>query len=298
MFRHLFQGRFDAYGTNEGGCDRTPHGGEDEYARRILGHLMGTELIGVYPLKPDSTVHWGCVDLDGGTTDVTHARNLRAVLEQLGITAWIETSRSKGYHVWVFATEAVPATTMRNALLAACNIVDCPTDEVNPKQTDGAAGFGNYVRLPYGAAMTHGGSTWSNRQMMHGPDDTVRLLSWFVEEATAARATPDTLEAVAALYVPPPPKRSVVADGPSGPFQRAWVKQMGRPTYLAFTYGPREGHDRSSSLARLVHMLREDGFTAQQALAALYDADARWGKHHERGDQDEYLPQLINRIYG
>jgi hypothetical protein len=58
-FMELFQGRTDAYGTWEGGSIKEPTNYKS-FAR----HLYDEELIGIYPLKDDSTVRWGCSDID------------------------------------------------------------------------------------------------------------------------------------------------------------------------------------------------------------------------------------------
>ena len=59
--------------------------------------------------------------------------------------------------MWVFFQEAMPATDVRNGLLAACEIVEAPAKEVNPKQTElTGKGWGNGVRLPYPAGRQTG----------------------------------------------------------------------------------------------------------------------------------------------
>lgn len=172
-FANLFQGRTDAVGTEAGGCIRLP--GEWAVQRAIDLHLGhgGKDAIGIYPMRlfpmakatgsgefvraEDATneaewrVHWGCIDFDEGEEiSLVHARNVRTALQQLGLTSWIERSRSKGFHVWLFADEWVPARTMRRALLAACQLVDAPTKEINPKQEElNDDQLGNYVRLSH-----------------------------------------------------------------------------------------------------------------------------------------------------
>ena len=133
-FGFLFRGRLDVYGTEEGGADRDD---TESYSTRIQNHLLGVRPMGVYPMvdHPNDgwVVTWGCVDFDeGDLPSWVHAVNLQAVLHTFGITAWIERSRSKGYHVWVFLKGWTEAALVRRALLAACQIVDAPTKEINP----------------------------------------------------------------------------------------------------------------------------------------------------------------------
>ena len=130
----LFRGRGDVYGTDSGGCAKLPLN-RGTFER----HLNGSERIGVYPIVPingQASVVWGCSDFDLGLEQSLHqARQLHDALKAGGVTSWIECSRSKGYHVWVFATEPVSAEIMRNMLLAAHQVAEVPATEVNPKQT-------------------------------------------------------------------------------------------------------------------------------------------------------------------
>jgi hypothetical protein len=102
----LFRGRGDVYGTDSGGCAKLPLN-RGTFER----HLNGSERIGVYPIVPingQASVVWGCSDFDLGLEQSLYqARQLHDALQAGGVTSWIERSRSKGYHVWVFATEPV-----------------------------------------------------------------------------------------------------------------------------------------------------------------------------------------------
>ena len=159
-FAQLFRGRLDAYGvaTDQPYADKvdppwsTHAMAWAHYLDRIDAHLAGDAPMGVYPLQGDLTVWWGCTDLDGGESDLVHALDIQTMFAAMGITAWVERSRSKGQHVWVFAEEPIPAEVMRNAFLAVHQRLEVPAKEVNPKQVnlDGLQrGLGNFVRLPY-----------------------------------------------------------------------------------------------------------------------------------------------------
>ena len=127
-FRLLFMGSQEAIGTEDGGCVRL---GDDMtsrlYDEAFTLHLEGDNPIGAYPifLTGDGwRVSWGCVDFDEGDFDSwIHAQNLRNILDRYSIRAWVERSRSKGYHVWVFGAATVSAETMRHALFYACELV-------------------------------------------------------------------------------------------------------------------------------------------------------------------------------
>ena len=138
-FMILFAGREDCHGSDTGACVRTP----PPYA----AHLYGNEPIGVYPLCSNGQASWGCIDID--EDNLVLAESIRFELMRLGCVPYIESSRSKGWHVWWFYGTPVPGWVPRGIGLMACEALGV-TLEVNPKQF---ALFedqvGNYVRLPY-----------------------------------------------------------------------------------------------------------------------------------------------------
>jgi len=304
QFAALFRGRVDAYGTDQGGCDKVadaPLGLASEYRRRVTLHLWGQTPMGTYPLMDDGTVWWGCTDLDY-VDDPTDALNLATLLRTAGVNGWVEVSRSKGFHVWTFAVEPVPAATMRNALLAVHQMLDIRATEVNPKQTslDGLKGFGNYVRLPYPGALMYNGCTENGRQMVYNPDHGDKLLvavDTFVEWAHDARSPLAAYEKLANLYVPPPPPKTVTIDDVASDAEIV-AKKLSKDGYLAFRYGPKDGYDRSDSLARLGHLCLQSNLTASEAFVVLRDADRRWGKFFDRPDCDDQLMKLVTNAYG
>lgn len=215
MFANLFAGRTDAYGTEYGGCEWAQSERHvAEYITRVADHLDGVRPLGVYPAYPgpESVLlcWWGCVDLDEGEDSLDDAMNLINLLHQFNIIGWLERSRSKGYHVWVFAEAPVTAETMRNALLAACQMVDAPDREVFPKQTSLAPGkVGNYVRLPYpGALAKREQPLPTERQIVLNEQDlSPYIVGDFLDAAEATRSTPNELDELAKLYQPPAPQR-------------------------------------------------------------------------------------------
>lgn len=177
-FATLFEGSKDAYGTEAGGCFRPDPGNPmHSWQNFVHAHLAGANPVGVYPmlrrkslyLGLDGPQEWewvvgfGCVDLDHSKPGAPYASPddahgaavaLQSVLAALDICSWIERTRSDGRHVWVFAATPVSAATMRNALVAACDIAQVSTKEVNPKQTYlEPEQVGNYIRGMYPGAL-------------------------------------------------------------------------------------------------------------------------------------------------
>lgn len=317
----LFRGRTDGYGTDLGGCDKvalpehymTQAEERDirlaEYRRRMTAHLVGSAPFGVYPIVVGdwplkgggfegnvAKVRWGCTDLDYVDKPI-QAGNLAKLLRKAGVNAWVETSRSKGYHVWSFASEWVPAETMRNAFLACHQLLGLPAKEVNPKQVHLSDGlkFGNYVRTPYPGAL----SSWSppyRQSVFDLQTGQAMEVHEFAARAYDQRSPLRAYEKVASRYVAPPPPKQVALDSVDVDAKRL-AHKLDKGGYLAFQYGPREGFDRSGSLQRLGHLCREAGLTAGEAHVILRDADSRWGKYSERPDCEEQLMKLVTKAY-
>jgi len=141
-FWYLFRGRTDAWGSVEGRANR-----EQVAIAHYAEHLDGKESLGVYPLLDDGTCHFAAVDIDEKVFDKALA--VRNDLIGRGITAYIAESKSKGYHVYVFAEEKFVAREIRTILhhtLVKLHI----KAEVFPKQDELSENtpLGNYINLP------------------------------------------------------------------------------------------------------------------------------------------------------
>lgn len=308
-FAELFAGRMDAYGTDEGGCvhlevvGRTALDVATDWAYLWHEHLNEPGRgIGIYPINKKNMVRWGCVDIDTGNKPGAlyeewwdawqHSRLLERVLAELGIKAWLEVTRSAGVHVWVFATEPVPARIMRRALLAAHQIADLPQKEVNPKQETLAEGkVGNYVRLPYPCGrelgrqyVAKGG--WNSPFM---PDDL--LWEEFTVQAYEDRSAPLVFEQAAELYRAAP----AVASTNTSSYDPSRIKHRSAYAAALIVNGPK-GTDRSAYLWMVARTLCEADVPFRDAWDALCEADRRWGKFHER-DQVEHLYRLLEKAY-
>jgi len=324
-FIELFQGNNAAVGTEEGGCYRLKMDMQASLQSLVRGHLTGANApIGVYPMVPFPTfdphevqtegllptitaewrVHWGCVDFDeGDEVSLVHARNVQAVLNEFGVSAWIERSRSKGFHLWVFADDWVPAVVMRKALLGACQVVDAPTKEINPKQVALKEGqLGNYVRLPYPDSMRPGYLAVGvpRRVVIHttGANDWAMSLEMFVEQALESRVSEETLVMVGdTLYVDKPKPQRRATRPPSAPMLGDPQMRLGGLAFTIWKDGPLDGAGRGHTLYRLACLIYEDGqHTAEEAEELLLDADERWGKFNDRGEP-EYISKMVDKIW-
>jgi len=282
-FAQLFIGRTDAHGSWEGGCIK-----EEVTPSKYLKHLWGQEYIGIYPMLDDSTVWWGCSDID--VDDIDQARNIQLALKLKSIESWVERT-VKGFHIWVFANEPVSARVMRRALLAAHSAVKVPAKEINPKQEE-ASGYGNYVRLPYPGDLFEPMGT---RFVIDSADKPMPL-DIFITEAMRCRVTEGQLIPLANMYVP---KQSLNFVGNNSSIPVDIAKSILRPYSLKmFLEGPLPDSDRSGTLVRLAYRLRSDGLTAEIAYGIIRSADIRWGKFYLREDGDMHISKIIADVYG
>lgn len=284
VFYDLFRGRSDAYGTWEGGSIRQPLGIEG-----FKRHLYGEELIGVYPLTDGSTVRWGCSDID--VDDIDSARNLQTAFMVKGVHSFVEKTR-RGFHVWVFANDWVPAPIMRRAFLSAHEVIGLPAKEVNPKQEE-ASGLGNYVRLPYPNGYNE---VPENRYMLFEREDSAMTLKQFLDLAVERRVGVNLLQPLAEKYRPR--SRAVLSEIPVGIDVQEALAYVGPYVKTIWMNGPVPGNDRSNTLCLLVHKMAERGVPMKYAFTVLRDADKRWGKFHLRADGELQLIKIIEDIYG
>lgn len=310
-FRGLFLGREDAYGAVHGESVKKPlrfgHWRE---------HLFGGGSLGIYPLIPAVThgdhgangtpceltcrkelrLNWGCSDID--IENLSMARNLWKVLRALGVVSWVERTKSKGYHVWVFVTEPMEPEPMRNALLVAHEVAGVPPREVNPKQTQLAhlkGGLGNYVNLPYAKTFADEGKRVVLDMAPEAGAMALRLEA-FLDEAEGMCNEPERIREAAKLYVPP--KQETVDFGPIDDARLGYATaQLNKLGWHIFQHGPIDGLHRSEKLAQLAHLCRESHLQAPDALLVLVDADKRWGKFSEREDCMDQLEKLVVNAY-
>lgn len=287
-FGTLFAGRGDIYGADHGECVYKP------VTREVMErHLSGEEPIGIYPIRPKASdgVRWGCLDID--EEDFQAAENYRLALESVGITGWIEITKSAHYHVWVFASEWVPAAMMKRALTVVRDAAGLEwVKEVNPKREDSEK-KGNYVRLPYPGLLA---SIAEGRRCVLGPIRDRLHCEQFVERALAARVSAAQLEPIAKLWVPPTAQREVEIDHDIEEDVARLLDIASPIVRQVWHHGPLPGADRSGTLMRLTAKCRDCGLNESQAYRLLYTADVRWGKYVDQG-RDGELDKIVASVF-
>lgn len=197
-FATLFAGRGEAYfmSTGKNGVAIYEHVTLRTFARHLSSDLQ----IGTYPVLDNCKCRWGCIDIDEDNIEL--AQNIHTVWTYEGIPAWIERSRSKGYHIWTFSKEWIDAQVMRGAGLYVAHIAemycDVKLNEVNPKNTNPnktGKKLINTVRLPYPATANNGRMTVVDPYTLQDIP-----LSDFCHEAYSSAVVQDEFQRVCSLF--------------------------------------------------------------------------------------------------
>lgn len=173
IFRSLFSGRDDAYGLE------TPQGSiairEPLTDSIFLNHINGSKRIGTYPILQGDLVKWAVIDIDeekdlpkdeAVKKSKEEATKLYVTCLENNLFCYLEKSKARGFHIWIFLDQPLPAMKIRTALLKILKNVnlDC---EIFPKQETLTSdnGLGNFVYLPInGESKKEGRTLFLNAQ--------------------------------------------------------------------------------------------------------------------------------------
>lgn len=158
--------------------------------RDIFAHLAGKDdycrdVIGIYPMLPDETCRFLCIDFDEENFK-DDVKAFLSVCEKNGIPAVTEISRSgNGAHIWIFfenATKARTARSLGTVLLTSTMELNSRLsfrsyDRMFPNQdTMPDGGFGNLVALPLqGKARKNGNSLFVDNDFLPFSDQWAYL---------------------------------------------------------------------------------------------------------------------------
>ena len=159
LFRGLFSGLTHVYGTYDPRNGRVLQVKAPVTDEVLLRHLTGKQPYGVYLLMKDR-IHALAVDFDH--EDKGPPMAFVAAAANYGLTAYMERSKSKGYHVWMFFDRhGVSAIKARRVAQHVLNEIDAPETEIFPKQDrlDGRAQYGNFINAPLFGRLASEGRT-------------------------------------------------------------------------------------------------------------------------------------------
>lgn len=166
------QGRGDVYGTYDPADKKRSWQVKAPVTKSVIvNHLLGHRPYGVYLLRSDTVVA-AAVDFDHEDTKppAEFVRRMAAV----GITAYVERSKSKGYHVWVFfVPEGVKARAFRALARGVLYRMGCSDVEVFPKHDaiTSPTFYGNFINAPlFGALVEKGRTVFVDESFVPFPD--------------------------------------------------------------------------------------------------------------------------------
>ncbi len=161
IFRNLFSGVLDAYGTYNPVSKKSWLVKAPVTDRVILDHLTGLHPYGVYLLIKDRI---RAMALDFDSENRLRVVEFVEAAKRYGISAYVERSKSKGYHAWIFFEEK--GVLARKARLVASHLLNEiekpagePEIEIFPKQDalDPNTQYGNFINTPlFGPLVTQG----------------------------------------------------------------------------------------------------------------------------------------------
>ena len=159
LFRRFFTGLPYVYGTYDLVTGRARQVKRAVTDRVILAHLQGKQPYGVYLLVGDRT---RAVVADFDVDDLEAPKEFVAGAANCGLAAYIERSKSKGYHAWIFLDEAgVSAAKARLVMRHILEEIGQPNTEVFPKhdRLDTRTTYGNYIYAPLFGTLVPQGRT-------------------------------------------------------------------------------------------------------------------------------------------
>jgi hypothetical protein len=170
-------------------------------------HLEGKEpSLGIVPINEENLCRWGCIDIDvyDNLSHVSLIKNIKTK----GYPLVTFRSKSGGAHLFLFATEFIPAITMQSKLEEIAEDLGFGGVEVFPKQTElltERGDKGSFLNLPY-----HGGDM-STRYTFGSDGQAASLESFY----SIYDENVQTLEQIENIKIKKAPKQEeAFPDGP------------------------------------------------------------------------------------
>lgn len=160
-FYRLFAGAERSHGTYDPDNTQQSDGGKVGIRRSAVTlrepvtvrlweqHLAGHRPLGIVPIREDGCCFWGAVDVDVYNTDIAE---LAGRLREMRIPAIVCRSKSGGAHVYIFFSEAVPASQVLPRLRELAAVIGHGESEIFPKQTEvlvERGDLGSWINMPY-----------------------------------------------------------------------------------------------------------------------------------------------------
>lgn len=148
LFMSYFSGLKNVYGTYDPATGHSWQVKSNVTNNTILWHLQGKRPYGIYLLVQD---HTRAIAVDFDALDPLPAIEFINAAKHYGLSAYVETSKSKGFHVWIFFSEkGLKAYKARLVVRNILNEIEHPQTEIFPKQDvlNIQASYGNFINAP------------------------------------------------------------------------------------------------------------------------------------------------------
>lgn len=158
IFRRLFTGLDNVYGTYDKRTGKVRQVKEPVTDRVIRAHLAGEKSYGVYLLTGDKT---RALAADFDEDELALPVAFQAGARRYGMSAYIERSKSKGYHAWIFFDKPVLARKARLVAQKILTDIDKADIEIFPKQCalNNNVSYGNFINAPLFGSLVRKGRT-------------------------------------------------------------------------------------------------------------------------------------------
>lgn len=147
LFRSLFNGLQHVYGTYLPENSQVRVVKETVTDHVIWHHLQGVQSYGVFLLQGNRV---GAIAVDFDDHNIESAILFQRRAEHYQLPVYIETSKGKGHHAWIFFQENVLAWKARCVVALILREIELPKTEIFPKQDqlDSQIPFGNFINAP------------------------------------------------------------------------------------------------------------------------------------------------------
>ena len=263
LFGQLFSGRPDVYGTYDPADKKRSWQVKAPVTKRvIMDHLLGRRPYGVYLLQGEN-VAAAAVDFDHEDT-MAPAEFVRRMADA-GIPVYVERSKSKGYHVWIFfAPEGVKARSFRALARGVLYQMGSSDVEIFPKQDAIASPsfYGNFINTPlFGTLAEQGRTVFVDQNFIPYPDQWNFLAGVCRVTATDLDAACSRMGCLPAPAAPLVAKSASSARPASGSFSLMPCAQR------MLTDGVKE--NQRAACFRLACQLRKAGIPYEYAVLIL-----------------------------
>jgi len=289
LFRACFSGLEHVYGTYDPGTGSSWQVKAEVTDHVIVRHLQGRQPFGVYLLTGGRT---RALAVDFDDQDLNPPMEFLAACLNYGLAAYLERSKSKGYHVWLFfdgaGADASKARMIVHHILAE---VDCTGVEVFPKQDRLRTGatYGNFINAPlFGRLVPEGRTVFLDPHQPAGPIPNQWDLLAGVERIAEARLD-DLIEINDIEPVTPidrPDRQTETAAS-------AW-RSFGLPPCGQRMLAHGVTHFQRVSCFHLAVQLRKAGIPQDMTVAALH----AWSRknHPTNGKRIITPPEIENQV--